>query len=130
MASFKYSAGIMSVGSYQISGIPYITGSASMVDQEEIKVEFPAVAKNVLVINETSQDIRIHFNATGSGNVVGGRHFLTLTANRDSVSMATRCKEIYISNPGPSNASFTLMAELTGISSPNMNNLTGSGLTE
>jgi hypothetical protein len=130
MSTFKYRAGIGQVGSYQVSGLPYITGSASLANGLEQKVEFPRVAKTVLVINDSAQDIRVHFNATGSGNVVGGKHFVTLTSNRDSISMGIRCKEIYVSNPGPSAAAFTVFAELTGIEAREMNLLTGSGLTE
>ena len=130
MSAFKYRPGIGAVGSYQVSGLPYITGSTSLASGAEEKVEFTRVAKTVLVINDSSEDIRVHFNATGSGNVVGGKHYVTLTSNRDSIEMGIRCKEIYISNPGSSAASFTVFAELTGIGTAEMNELTGSGLTE
>ena len=130
MSAFKYRPGIGAVGSYQVSGLPYITGSTSLAAGAEEKVEFTRVAKTVLVINDSSEDIRVHFNATGSGNVVGGKHYVTLTSNRDSIEMGIRCKEIYISNPGSSAASYTVFAELTGIETREMNVLTGSGLTE
>ena len=80
MSAFKYRPGIGAVGSYQVSGLPYITGSTSLAAGAEEKVEFTRVAKTVLVINDSSEDIRVHFNATGSGNVVGGKHYVTLTA--------------------------------------------------
>ena len=127
---FKYTSGIGNVGSYQISGRPWITGSTSLAAGIEDQIVFPTVAKSVLVINDSSEDIRIHFNATGSNNVVTGRHFVTLTQNRDSIEMGTRCKEIYISNPGSSAASYTVFAELTNIGNAEMTVLTGSGLTD
>ena len=128
--AFRYQAGIANVGSYQVSGNPWISGSTSLAGGAEDKLAFPAVAKTITVINDSSEDIRVHFNATGSGNVVNGRHYVTLTAARDSIEMGIKCKEIYVSNPGSSAASYTVFAELTAISTREMIQLTGSGLTE
>ena len=41
----KYRAGIGHVGSYQVSGIPWITGSTDIDDGQEQKISFPYVAK-------------------------------------------------------------------------------------
>jgi len=47
------------------------------------------------------------------------------------MSFNVKCKEIYISNPDVSEAgSYTVVAELTGISTLEMFALTGSGLTD
>ncbi len=131
----NYRAGIGAVGSYQVAGVPWITGSGAegLPGSAEHKIEFPTVAKSVLVMLDdptTTEPIKVHFNSTSSGNVVGGRHYYPLTANRDAVSFGVKCKEIYISNSGSAASGYIVVAELTGISSNEMFTLTGSGLTD
>ena len=48
---YNHPPGLNHVGSYQVSGTPYITGSASMASNEEDKIEFPFVTNNFTVIN-------------------------------------------------------------------------------
>jgi predicted DNA binding protein len=134
MASYQiYKSGIGSVGSYQIAGVPYITGSAGIAAGAEDKISFPKVARAVtVVLNTDTRDVRVHFNSTSSGNVVSGRHYVLLDSKEDSVTLNNRCTEIYISadagNAGT--AAYTVIAELTGIETSEMGALTGSGLTE
>ena len=129
----KYRAGLGHVGSYQVSGIPWITGSTDIDNGQEHKISFPYVAKSVTIINKSAVDLRIHFNSTssdGGAQVVTGLHFITLTEDRDSISFNVKCKEIYISNgSGDANGSYEVVAELTSIETTNMYALTGSGLT-
>ena len=53
MATFQYKGqGLRSVGAYQVSGVPYITGSnGQLAAAEEARIQFPHVAKSVTVIN-------------------------------------------------------------------------------
>lgn len=129
-----YKAGIGAVGNYQVSGNPYITGSgpSGLASGIEDKIEFPFVAKSVMVMLDDTEndDIRVHFNATGSGNVINGNHYFTLSTNRDSITFNTKCKEIYISNAGSAASGYTVVAELTTIQTSEMYTLTGSGLTD
>lgn len=129
----KYRAGLGHVGSYQVSGIPWITGSTDIDDGQEQKISFPYVAKSVTIINKAAPDLRIHFNSTssdGGAQVITGRHFITLTDAKDSITLNVKCKEIYISNAsGANNGSYEVIAELTSIETTNMYALTGSGLT-
>jgi hypothetical protein len=130
-----YKAGIANVGSYQVSGTPYITGSGAggLAAGREHKIEFPYVAKSVMVMlnDAENDDVRVHFNSTGSANVVAGNHFFTLSTNRDSITFNAKCKEIYISNPSAvSGSGYVIIAELTGIETKEMYPLTGSGLTD
>ena len=135
MALFtQYQAGIGSVGSYQVSGVPWITGSVnSLAAGGEDKIEFPTVAKAVTVINTDADscDIHVHFNSKLLGDVSGGLHYVALNALNDAFTFACKCKEIYISAPtwGGGAASYTVVAELTGINVNEMFALTGSGLT-
>jgi hypothetical protein len=127
-----YSVGIGNVGSYQVSGVPYITGSTTLAANVEHTISFPYVARSVSVINQSAEDIRISFNATGSGNVVGGNHFVLFDSHEDSFTFNVKCKEVYVSAPSTNggNASYKVVAELTNIPTGRMYDLTGSGLTD
>ena len=128
--------GLKNVGSYQVSGHPYMTGSTDMEGAgNTTHVQFPFVAKNVTVIASGSSQINIHFNHTASGRVIAGNHFVTLSGSQDGtnprprVTFDVKCKEIYITNI-TDNASFQVYASLTGIPNDRMYDVTGSGLTE
>lgn len=121
-------AGIGNVGSYQVAGHPFITGS-SVPAYGETRVTFPYVAKSVTVISTSAEDLRVHFGSQLTADVITGSHFISLVDNKDSVTFATKCTEIYVSCPGASPGSFQLFAELTTIDISEMYPLTGSGLT-
>ena len=64
----KYTAGLGSVGSYQVSGVPWVTGSITLAAGATDKLVFPTVAKSITVINtdglEATADVelQVHFN--------------------------------------------------------------------
>jgi len=126
--------GLFNVGSYQVSGIPWITGSTALTPGSEDRIVFPRTVRSVTVINTdaSNDDVLVHFNATGSGNVIGGLHFVALNSNNDSVSFGVKCREIFISAPltNSGSTSYTAIGELTNIPSDQMFHLTGSGLTD
>jgi hypothetical protein len=126
-----YSVGLHNVGSYQVASTPWITGSSALAAGQEVGYEFPMVTKSITVINRSAEDIRVHFNSTGSGDVVNGLHFVLFDSKEDSYTFNVKATELYISTPGTNggNASFTVVAELTQIDRGRMYELTGSGLT-
>jgi hypothetical protein len=136
----RFAAGIGSVGSYQVSGVPWITGSGAngLAVGAEDKITFPSVAKSVMVqLHDSNSDvIHVHFNSSGSnGGVWEGNHFFPLTTDESSITFNVKCKEIWVSNPPTGNggsgspSGYRVVAELTGISPNEMFILTGSGLT-
>ena len=54
MSVYKNRVGLRNVGSYQVSGTPFVTGSSNLDDEKVHMVEFPYVSKSVTVINTTS----------------------------------------------------------------------------
>ena len=133
---FSYKAGLGNVGSYQVAGVPWITGSSALGKGHEVRFEFPKITKNITVINNSAQDIRIHFASTGSdtgaSGVMTGSHFVLLNSAEDSYTFNVKASEVYITAPhanGSSAASFTIVAELTLIDVPPNFVLTGSGIT-
>ena len=107
--------GLRNVGSYQVSGRPWVTGSTELGTAKVHLIKFPTVAKSFTVINtNASGDIRVHFQ---SGS--------------NATAFDTKCADVYISNPegGTDNLDYQVFAELTNIPRARMFHLTGSGLT-
>jgi len=157
MAVFSYKGvGLRNVGSYQISGEPYITGSGDQADDVMKRYKFPSVTREVTVFNlptladgaTASKEIKVHFvsgsgkvsfseaadndnaeNAANwtNGEVVKGHHFVPLLAG-ESVSFTAKVKEIYVTTV-EGIARYRVMADLTGIPTSSMYHLTGSGHT-
>ena len=134
-----YGVGLRNVGSYQVSGIPYLTGSTIVATttynvgvQGELMLQFPYITKSITVTNTSSTSgFLIHFVSYSSpGNVHAGKHFLSLNAGQ-TVTFDVKCKEIFLHNNDTSNnQTFELIADLTNIPTERMYELTGSGLTD
>ena len=145
MSTFKYTAGLRNVGSYQISGHPFMSGSTIGANKCQL-LDFEYVTRSVTVINTgTSNDMRIHFQsgsgtttisipgATGEQTIYAGsdviarKHFITVPKGDGSVTLDVRAKNIYLSSVG--GTTYEIFAELTTIPTGSMYHLTGSGIT-
>ena len=129
--------GISSVGQYQISGTPWVTGSANLDALAEDEISFPYVSSYVevrlgpLAVADPSNIVRVAFAASGSGDVTTGRHFIQLDSNQPSWSANIKCTKLYISNVGGNaDLDYSVFAGLTGIPGGQMWHLTGSGITD
>ena len=110
-----YGVGLRNVGSYQVSGQPYITGSFiestenEMIVNQEINIKFPYVTKTLQLWNHslnTTSRLRMHFAESGS---------------------IYNCKELYLSAVGAT-TKWKLYASLTNIPTSSMYTLSGSGI--
>lgn len=131
--NYKYGTGLRNVGSYQVSGHPYVTGS-TVSNGAEHKVSFPYVSKTVTVIASGSTGdphIRVAFReaAAPGGFVIDRKHYITLDSNGDSITFDVKCTDLYISALNTTSG-FELYASLTNIATSNMYELTGSGITD
>lgn len=127
-------SGLRNVGSYQVSGHPFITGSIINANEQHT-IEFPYVTKKVTVIASGSitEHIRIHFHATGSENRVGDQPrgtYISLDSHEDSMEFDVKCKEMFISTTVGASGAYRLYASLTTIPTSSMFALSGSGVTE
>ena len=133
MATFdNYTAGLRNVGSYQVSGWPWVTGSA-IAAGTEVKFSFPMITKSITIIasgalaSGDANVLRAHFVSTAdTDDVVDGHHYITFEADDDSITLNVKCKEIYLSAVG-SGVGAEIIAELTNIPTARMFTLTGSG---
>jgi len=128
--SHPYSVGINNVGSYQSSGVPYCSGSAAHPDNTQVQYDFPRITRSITVTNTTGPAIIVHFNSQADGNIVTGRHYVTLSGSMTSQRFEVRTDKIFISNGSGVDASYSIAAEITSIPVTSMYILTGSGLTD
>ena len=146
--------GLRNVGSYQISGEPWISGSegAGLPDKHVAstvkRYQFPFVTREVTVVNFTAGEAKnyifVHF-ASGSGhtfsstketstydsfsNVFQGYHYVSVSGS--SITFKAKCKEIYITTDAQNtDARYRILADLTNVPTGRMYELTGSGHTE
>ena len=125
-------SGLRNVGSYQVSGHPYITGSTIAANQQHT-ISFPYVTKSITIVTSGSitGEIRAHFHATASANrVVAGNHYVSLDSHEDSLQFDVKCKEMFISTPLASSGGYRIYASLTTIQTGSMFALSGSGVTD
>jgi len=145
-SNFKYTSGLRNVGSYQISGHPFMSGSTIGANKCQL-IEFPYVCRSITVINTgATNDMRIHFQS-GSGttaitvpgatgeqtidsacDVFATFHFVTVPKGDGSVTLDVKSKNVYLSSVDGS--TYEIFAELTSIPVGSMYHLTGSGVTE
>ena len=66
--------GLGHVGAYQVSGRPFMTGSATTADGTENKISFPYVAKSVTVKSLSGTELRVSFTGKDTGETTLGKH--------------------------------------------------------
>ena len=126
--------GLNHVGAYQVSGVPWITGSDDMVANDEHRVKFPYVTQNVTVIMHSAASngiVRVHFASKANAGVVSGLHYIELDSDEDSITLPVKCTSLYVSAPDDGGVrTYRVVAALTNIPSGSMSLLTGSGITD
>ena len=131
-----YNVGLNNVGSYQSSGVPYITGSSALAASGaatacQDKIEFPSVTRTFTLVNTGETAIRLHFGNMKTETVTyQNNHYIALENQGDSVTLNVKCSHVYVSNPDSSAGAYTLFAELTQIPAERMFTLSGSGINE
>lgn len=105
--------GLNNVGSYQVSGIPWMTSSVAPSSGDILDFNFPRVTKFVTIKNlTTSSTLRFGFDrnrlvySTGDyGLLLGG----------ETVTLEIRSVDFHVMSDDSSDISFSLIAGLTGI---------------
>jgi hypothetical protein len=129
MSTFKYTVGLSNVGSYQVSGMPFATGSLTIPasGSTPLKIEFPYVTQWISVTNTNSKHVRLGFSENGVKN--GGHNYVLIHEDNHPAEHTYNLKlsELYLlSDTGQSVANFSVVAGLTNIPVERINNLSGS----
>ncbi len=134
-----YYVGLQNVGSYQVSGIPFVTSSvtAPISSSTPVQITFPSVTQRIIVENVGGQHLRIGFSSNG---VKGNNYFLIhkhasgTPSMYNHIDLRVKVSEIYIlSDDAASTTAASISAELTNIdtsllelSGPSGSNWSGS----
>lgn len=116
--AFIYSSGLGNVPSYQVSGIPFVTGGISAATAT--KVSFPYVTRWIEIANYGTSEVRVGFSQNG----VNGTNYYrvgkagTAGYNHTSVRLEVKATEIWLSG----STSVDIMAGLTTIPAARINN--------
>ena len=136
--------GPFSVAEYQMSGVPFVTGSSTdeVVHNAATRVQFPYVTSEIIVQCSGSDPLYVGFSEHGvRGDIASGEtHRFQLEKPELStmgpsnalsrLELKVRCTELWFMaaspNGGAVTTGFQLVASLTNIPSKNMFTLTGS----
>ena len=119
-------AGLGSVGSYQMSGIPYVTASLTVAANNATPtvVQFPFVAKFVTIINTGSAvtpNLKVGFSALGVSGSGASKYWLVEAhtssgKNNDYIELRVKTDKLFLlSNTTSAVSGVYVAAELTGI---------------
>ena len=128
-----YTAGLSHVGAYQVSGVPYLSGSNMPANTtDSLRFQFPKVTKRITVKSKFGSPIRVHFApfsiniAPYAKGATTNDNFVIIPAN-GSQTFDVKCKEIFISKTagtaGSTNDDVQIFAELTTIPAARMYSL-------
>ena len=133
--SSNYKPGLGNVGSYQVSGIPFATGSlvAPISSSAPLEVTFPYVTQWVQIIPHNDSgaklDLKVGFSENGvSGS--GTNYFRVHSRNTDTYSPVLNLKVtslFFQSDDGSSTIEFDVVAGLTSIETKNIRPVNWSG---
>lgn len=109
--------GLGSVGSYQMSGIPYASSSITVPvnSAAPLKIQFPYVTKFVTVANEVTAPgpaIRVGFSVLGTSG--SGKNYFVLDAG-ESYTGEWRLEDIFLISNTTAQSSASIIAGLTPI---------------
>ena len=128
-----YYVGLQNVGSYQVSGIPFVTSSvtAPVSSGTPVRITFPSVTQRIIVENVGGEHLRVGFSSNG---VKGNNYFLVhehaggTPSQFNYIDLRVKVSEIYIlSNDAASTTAASISAELTNIDANQLLNSGPSG---
>jgi hypothetical protein len=134
MSNFKYTAGLNNVGSYQVSGVPFVTSSTIPTSSSSAihwKVEFPLVTKEITIANHAQNShnlARVAFSQEGLKDSVG--NYFLIGSSKDGVGPTTlnvKATELYIMSDDNHTDTVSIFASLTYLPVERVNNISPSG---
>ena len=103
------------VPSYQVSGKPFVTSSATTeVSSTAIEIRFPQVTRWLQVRNTGNDTMIFGFSKHGVDSTETA-NFMELAATTTSPAFELRCKSIWVKKNGTTDTDFTIIAGLTDI---------------
>ena len=113
MATYNYKPGLGNVGSFQVSGAPFVSGGiiTAPLGVEVKKITFPRVTSWIVLNNGGADEEDLEFGFSLNG-VENGTHKYILGGGQQSPRLEVKVTELYYTG---SCSGFAIMAGLTGI---------------
>jgi hypothetical protein len=94
MPNFNYKAGLMNVGSYQVSGKPFVSGGidTDSAAPAPIEVSFPKVTRWVIIKNNDSLPLKVGFSALG----LAGTNYFTVHSGSVSPRLELKLTSVFL----------------------------------
>jgi hypothetical protein len=129
MSIYNYKNGLGHVGSYEVSGIPYLTSSLTVPASsgDPLEISFDTVSKFIIITNTlpgsaTNVPLRFGFSANG----IQGTNYAVLN-NKETFEADLRVTSVFLISDSISACSASVIAGLTGIEAKELpNNWSGS----
>lgn len=107
---YPYGVGISNVGSYQVSGIPFVSGAIALTTAP-IQITFPDVTQRIFVAKHAGDNVRVGFSANG----VNGTNYFLLSGNLPPQEFRVKVSSIFV-RADSTTANISVSAELSNIS--------------
>tara|TARA_R100000008_G_C3585093_1_gene171622 strand:- start:1690 stop:2106 length:417 start_codon:yes stop_codon:yes gene_type:complete len=124
--NYKYGSGLSNVGSYQVSGKPFLSGGIAITKAASpVAVSFPTVTRWIYI--SSSAAVKVGMSDLGADfDNDGVNYFKVNTAGGQNLpSLELKCTELYLSSSVA--ATVDIVAGLTGIDVARINNISPSG---
>ena len=107
-ANFNYRSGLSSAGAYQLSGVPYMSGSGATIPGGMVgppyQVTFPYITKWITVENTGGTALRVGFSDLGVQGISENAYFTIPAASAGNplnrLELDVRVKDIYLFGDG------------------------------
>ena len=135
-----YGVGLGNVGSYQVSGKPFLTSSVVEASHStnRTKIKFPAVTKQITLSCSGTADgtdmVRVAMSSHGMRNgddsrTGQGKYFLLHGHNNGGgyLTLDIKCTELYLMSNNASTPTVSVYASLTSIDPARIDNISPTG---
>lgn len=101
IGSFKHETGLNHVGAYQVSGVPFASGSIVCDDGGPVKITFPYVTRWIKIINNDTSDVKVGFSENG----LAGTNYFTVNGTsgneqNQTETLELKVTELYLTGSG------------------------------
>jgi len=115
MSTYNYKPGLGNAASFQVSGIPYVTGGIDL-STGDVSLDFPSVTSWIVVSVGDSSTCNVGFSLLGVQN----ENYLKITGTTVSPRFEIKATQLHLSG---TSADVSVMAGLTYITPDNINNV-------
>jgi hypothetical protein len=123
MASNIYTVGLNNVGSFQVSGMPYLSGAIDAQSGETAQLDFPYVTRWIQITNSGSAHLHYSFSALGAATTPG--NLGVILANSTTPRMEVKVTQLFMTG-GIADGVFVACG-LTNLPVSRINNISPSG---